>query len=267
MINNYLLIKLRPIFKLVYHITSEIGFKPISTVYFLRGIPIYIYQSIQFYLSSKNSNFALPISVPFPCLTDRYDSAGHIDKHYFHQDLWAARKVYENKPEKHIDVGSRIDGFIAHLLTFRDVEVLDVREMTSPIRGMTFRQADLMQSESVPESICDSVSCLHALEHFGLGRYGDPIDPEGHIKGLKSLTKILKPGGRLLLSVPIGKERVDFNAHRVFLVETIFSLTKADYELISFSYIDDLGKFQENANYTKAPDMIYGCGMFELKKL
>jgi hypothetical protein len=156
---------------------------------------------------------------------------------------------------------------VAHILTFQDVEVLDVRNLTSSIKGMTFRQADLMQTNTVPHSICDSLSCLHALEHFGLGRYGDPIDPEGHIKGLQSLTKLLKSGGRLLLSVPIGRERVEFNAHRVFAVETILSLTKVDYKLLSFAYIDDEGIFHEHADYTKCPNLIYGCGMFELAKL
>jgi hypothetical protein len=91
--------------------------------------------------------------------------------------------------------------------------------------------------------------------------------PEGHIKGLTSLTKLLKPGGTLLLSVPIGFERVEFNGHRVFSVETILSLTKSDYDLISFSYIDDNDDFYENANTAKVPDIIYSCGLFYFRKL
>ncbi|ALB43700.1 hypothetical protein AA650_24325 [Anabaena sp. WA102] len=253
--------------KIVYHVISELGFTPLNTISFFRGVPIYISQFLKFYLESQKSNRAIAIGNLFPCMIDRYEGAGHITKHYFHQDLWAARKIYQNNPEHHIDVGSRIDGFVSHVLTFRDIEILDVRPMASNVSGMTFRQADLMQSESVPVNICDSLSCLHALEHFGLGRYGDPIDPEGHIKGLTSLTKLLKPGGTLLLSVPIGFERVEFNGHRVFSVETILSLTKADYDLISFSYIDDKDDFYENANTAKVPDIIYGCGLFYLRKL
>jgi hypothetical protein len=125
---------------------------------------------------------------------------------------------------------------------------------------------DLMLTNTVPENICDSLSCLHALEHFGLGRYGDPIDPEGHIKGLRSLTKLLKPNGTLLLSVPIGLERVEFNAHRIFSVETILSLTESDYDLISFSYIDDNGDFHNSTKTVEVPEMTYGCGMFEFKR-
>lgn len=252
--------------KIIHHIISELGFNPLNTIWFVRSFPRYIYQFINFWIKTKKAQQIPPIGTPFPCMLDRYESAGSLPKHYFHQDLWAARKVYQNNPEHHIDVGSRIDGFIAHILTFRDVEILDVRPMTSNISGITFRQADLIQSADLPSDICDSLSCLHALEHFGLGRYGDPIDPEGHIKGLQSLTKLLKPNGTLLLSVPIGLERVEFNAHRVFSVETILTLTEPDYELISFAYIDDHDKLHNITKQIETPDMIYGCGLFELKK-
>lgn len=258
---------LRYTFKGIHHFLSNLGFNPLNTISSIRGIPIYISQFINFYFLSKKSAKNIPIKNVFPCLIDRYEGAGRLCKHYFHQDLWASRKVYQNNPEHHIDVGSRIDGFVANILTFRDIEVLDVRAITSTVRGMTFRQADLMQSESLPENICDSISCLHALEHFGLGRYGDPIDPEGHIKGLQSLTKLLKPGGKLLLSVPIGYQRVEFNGHRVFAPETILSITKIDYKLISFSYIDDQDNFYENVVPMEVPQMIYGCGLFEFKKV
>lgn len=252
--------------KTAIHVVYELGFNPINTILFFKRLPFYIYEFVKFYWVSKKSDQNFPIVNLLPCLIDKYECAGRLSKHYFHQDLWAARKIYQNNPERHIDVGSRIDGFVAHVLTFRDIEILDVRPMTSKVSGMSFRQADVMQLDSIPEKICDSVSCLHALEHFGLGRYGDPIDPEGHIKGLKSLTKLLQTGGKLLLSVPIGVERVEFNGHRVFSVETILSLTKTEYELISFSYIDDQDDFHENIDTTKVKDMLYGCGLFEFKK-
>lgn len=259
-------IRLRHTIKAIYHVVSDFGFDPLNTLSFIRGIPTYVHHSIQFRLKSKSSKFSLPISAPFPCLTDRYQKAGYIDKHYFHQDLWAARKIYERNPSRHIDVGSRVDGFIAHLLTFRDVEVLDIRSLESNVRGMTFRQVDVMDTDTVPNELCDSVSCLHALEHFGLGRYGDPIDPEGHIKGLRSLIKMLKPSGVLLLSVPIGRERVEFNGHRIFLAETVIHLVSQYLHLTSFSYIDDEGILHEDANLAEVPIMAYGCGLFEFRK-
>ncbi len=253
--------------KTIYHVISELGFNSLNTIAFIRSIPVYTYQLINFWIKTKKFKQVPLIGTPFPCMLDRYEGAGSLPKHYFHQDLWASRKVYQNNPEHHIDVGSRIDGFVAHVLTFRDVEILDVRPMTSNISGMTFRQADLIQPEDLPTSICDSLSCLHALEHFGLGRYGDPIDPEGYIKGLRSLTKLLKPSGTLLLSVLIGRERVEFNAHRIFSAKTILSLTESDYELISFSYIDDNDDFHNSTKTVEVPDMIHGCGLFEFRRL
>lgn len=251
----------------VYHFLAEFGVDPIKLARSITSIPWYISQVILFLTrlhksDIKNKSFSLS-----PSFNDRYDGAGKLDRHYFHQDLWAARKVYEENPTYHIDVGSRIDGFIAHLLTFREVEVLDIRPMSSLAKGLKFRQLDIMNYNDVPSDICDSISCLHALEHFGLGRYGDPIDPEGYVKGLKSLTKLLQPEGKLLLSLPVGIECINFNSHRVFSPKTILQCTESDYELISFSYIDDDKNFHENVPIKSFPsDLIFGCGMFEFRK-
>lgn len=252
----------------IYHFFSEFGLDPIKFTHSLASIPWYLSQVTQFLLRLNKSNVKNKSFTLSPSFNDRYDGAGKLDRHYFYQDLWAARKVYEDNPNCHIDVGSRVDGFIAHLLTFREVEVLDIRPMPSLIRGMKFRQLDLMIYNDVPSSICDSVSCLHALEHFGLGRYGDPIDPEGYIKGLRSLTKLLRPGGKLLLSVPIGHECIKFNSHRIFSAETIIQYTESDLQLISFSYIDDDKNFYEDVSIQSLPPkLIFGCGMFEFIKL
>jgi hypothetical protein len=247
-------------------ISIELGFNPLGFFNSIRGIPIYIKQLLLFVIANRKHKNGISVSVLSPCLSDRYSTAAKFDQHYFFQDLWAAKKVYQNNPKHHVDVGSRIDGFISHLLIFRNVEVLDVRPMTSNVMGMSFRQVDLMQFDKVPEGMCDSVSCLHALEHFGLGRYGDPIDPEGYIKGLKSLEKMLMPNGKLLLSVPIGYERVEFNAHRVFSIETILQLTQESFQLLSFSVIDDEGNFHENSSLKLDFHIEYGCGLFELVK-
>jgi Caenorhabditis protein of unknown function, DUF268 len=254
--------KFRHFLKASYYFVNEAGFNPARTLRSLAGLPVYLRQLFVFAFSSKNT-YKLSL---YPCLSDRYSDAGSFPRHYFHQDLWASKIVFRNNPDHHVDVGSRVDGFVAHLLTFREVEVLDVRPLKSDIEGMSFRQADLMQIDSIPSNIADSISCLHALEHFGLGRYGDPLDPEGHIKGLKALTKALRVGGHLLLSVPIGKERIEFNAHRVFSPLTILNLLKDNYELLSFSYVDDENKYYSSVDVNSLPGLVYGCGMFELKK-
>ncbi|HJQ10151.1 MAG TPA: DUF268 domain-containing protein [Gemmatimonadaceae bacterium] len=115
-----------------------------------------------------------------------------------------------------MDIGSRVDGFVAHVATFREIEVFDILPNTTPIPGVVFRKADLMEPVEGMADYCDSMSCLHALEHFGLGRYGDPINPDGYRRGIESMARLLKSKGILYLSVPLGEERVEFNAQRVF---------------------------------------------------
>lgn len=151
-----------------------------------------------------------------PCVHDWYEEGGATKNEYFWQDLLVARKICVANPRKHVDIGSRVDGFVAHVASFRDIEVFDVRPITAVIPGVVFRQADLMQPIVGLEGYCDSLSCLHALEHFGLGRYGDPLDPLGFQRGLASMSRLVSKGGTLYLSVPLGSERVEFNANWVF---------------------------------------------------
>jgi hypothetical protein len=118
---------------------------------------------------------------------------------------------------RHIDVGSRIDGFVAHLACARPVDVYDIRPLDVVIPNVRFRQWDLTASDSTAsEEPADCVSCLHTLEHVGLGRYGDKLDSDGWRVGLARLASLVRPGGQLWLSVPVGQRRVEFNAHRVF---------------------------------------------------
>jgi predicted SAM-dependent methyltransferase len=119
---------------------------------------------------------------------------------------------------------------------------------------------------------CDSLSCLHALEHFGLGRYGDKIDYQGHKRGWNNLYKILKKGGKLYFSVPIGTQRIEFNAHRVFSMDYLLKMIEGRYKIDSFSYVNDAGDLVKNAELND--DLVktnfschYGCGIFELTKL
>lgn len=118
----------------------------------------------------------------YPILSNYTTQAGCVTGHYFHQDLLVASFIHAKNPERHIDVGSRIDGFVAHVASFRKIEVMDVRDLGWTGHGnISFVRADLMNSDACKPDMTDSVSCLHALEHFGLGRYGDPIDPGGHV--------------------------------------------------------------------------------------
>ena len=181
-----------------------------------------------------------------PCLHDWYEEGGTTNSEYFWQDLVVAKKVFERNPRRHVDIGSRVDGFIAHVASFREIEVFDVRPVSAQVPGVTFRQADIMNPVSEMAGCCDSLSCLHALEHFGLGRYRDPIDPEGFRAGLRAMSSFLEEGGTLYLSVPIGVERVEFNAHRVFDPSTILDLaTKSSLRIDSLCVISDRSRCSE----------------------
>jgi hypothetical protein len=207
----------------------------------------------------------------YPILTDLSSQAGTAKGHYFHQDLLVASYIHKNSPIRHIDVGSRIDGFVAHVACFRKIDVLDVRPLSlNGHENITVIQKDLSQPSEEFFEISDSVSCLHALEHFGLGRYGDPIDPMGHIKGFNNLTKMLKPNGRLYISVPISnKTSTQFNAHRIFNPTDIlgWSNDRSILELLSFDYVDDAGELHRDVNCTLPIMDIYGCGIYTFKKL
>lgn len=207
------------------------------------------------------------IALDRPMLQDLSDQAGSASGHYFHQDLLVATKINQANPQKHVDVGSRIDGFVAHVAAFRDIEVFDIRPL-DPLAHprIRFVQGDLMSSGGVPSDYCDSLSCLHALEHFGLGRYGDPIDPDGHMKGFGNLTKMLKPGGVLYISFPIGSSGTHFNAHRVFDPTEILAWSKDSFTLVDYHYVDDRGDLHHLGTPASTPRLNYGCGIYVLKK-
>ena len=207
-----------------------------------------------------------------PIILDFTAQAGTASGVYFHQDLLVASLIYAATPERHIDIGSRIDGFVAHLATFRKIEVMDVRELKETgHQNIIFLKADLMDASQASEGITDSISCLHAIEHFGLGRYGDPLDPLGHIKGFNNMLKMLKPNGTFYISFPIGRgNEVHFNAHRVFHPQDIFNWIGdgGTFELVRFDFVDDQGNLHQKIDLkTHHIDVKEGCGIYTLKKL
>ncbi|OLE51091.1 MAG: hypothetical protein AUG51_24855 [Acidobacteria bacterium 13_1_20CM_3_53_8] len=198
-------------------------------------------------------------------MTDFDGEAGWAGGPYFHQDLWAARKIYHARPARHIDIGSRIDGFVAHVLTFMPIIVIDIRPLSSDLPDLNFIQDDATLLSNFEDDSVESLSSLHAIEHFGLGRYGDPVDPDACFKAMASLARVLKPGGRLYFSVPIGIERVEFNAHRVFSPKTILQAFNK-LRLLSFATVDDAGKIEIEAKPDDYNEARMACGLFEFTK-
>lgn len=244
---------------------SVVGFDPRRCLSNLKGLPFYLRDVIVYCQRRPSESFRIHLFDCFPILDERRQNAGTGKGAYFHQDLWAARKIFARCPEGHIDVGSRIDGFVAHLLTFMPVTVIDIRPMESEVLGLTFVQDDATSLTNLPDQSVDSLSSLHAAEHFGLGRYSDPVEPQACHTFIKSLERVLKPGGRLYFAVPIGRERVEFNAHRIFSPATIINSFDG-LSLVSFSVVDDAGSLYEDVDYRTLPEFEYGCGLFEFTK-
>ena len=242
------------------------GFDPWVFYRNLKGAPAYFSDWRRYRQLKPPPTFCLRLRNAYPVLTDRNASAGLANGHYFHQDLWAARMIFQRRPVEHLDIGSRIDGFVAHLLTFMPVTIVDIRPLVSNIQGLTVIQDDATTLSKIKSSSVHSLSSLHVAEHFGLGRYSDPIDPEACFRFMESLQRVLAPGGRLYFSVPIGRERVEFNAHRVFDPNTILGRFSG-LQLASFSYVGDDGALYQDTNPSLMPKSNLACGLFEFTKV
>ena len=260
---------MRAIKQAYWILVNQVGIDPIKLFNFFNRSFLYLKDLYCFRKSYKGKLSLLP------CLHDRYVEGGDTKSEYFWQDLIVARHVYEANPIKHVDVGSRIDGFVSHVASFRDIEVFDIRPITSKIPGVLFKTADFMDCKSLPnfegDGYCDSLSCLHAIEHFGLGRYGDEINSNGFKIGLTNMLKLLKPGGVFYLSTPIGLSRVEFNANWIFnpvnLVNTVRDNGLSLEKLMLFNHRSGLTEKDTSFSTLKhLSDETYNLGIFTFKK-
>lgn len=198
----------------------------------------------------------------FPCLLDR-TAVTPFDPHYFYQGAWLARKLTADKPRHHVDVGSSVLT-ISVLSAFVPTTFVDYRPLSTKLAGLSLVAGNATQLPFADAAL-SSVSSLHVIEHVGLGRYGDPIDPEGTRKALAELARVVAPGGRLLVTTPVGRERVCFNAHRVSAPASVPAAVPS-LKLVSFSFVDDAGDFTADSEPGLAAALDYGCGMFEFRR-
>lgn len=197
-----------------------------------------------------------------PCLLDRVPTTPY-DPHYFHQAIWATERVLELKPAEHVDVGSEIN-FVGTLSTIVPVAFVDIRPLTVHLPRLRSVTGDLLALPFEDGSV-ESLSCLHVAEHVGLGRYGDELAPDGTARACAELARILAPGGTLLFSVPVGRPRVCFNAHRVHTPAQMVRYFM-DLELDEFSVVDDHYELVNDADVDRAAVLNYGCGLFRFRR-
>ena len=187
-----------------------------------------------------------------------------FDAHYTYHPAWAVRKVKEINPEFHVDISSTIR-FGTMLSAFVPVKLFDYRPVDISLPNLETHHADVTNLHFESSSIV-SLSCMHTVEHIGLGRYGDNVDYNGDIKAISELKRVLSVGGNLLFVVPVGKPRIVFNAHRIYSYNQIMNEFD-DFDLIEFSLISDEGDgLLLNPSEEIINDQNYGCGCFWFRK-
>ena len=220
------------------------------------------------YAANRRRYAALPGAEPlrlrdsFPKLADRL-STTPFDAHYLHQDTWAAQRIAEEAPHKHVDVGSRVD-YVCFLTAVTAVTFVDIRPLEANIEGLTSVTGSVLEMPFADRTLA-SLSCLHVSEHIGLGRYGDPLDPAGSLKAMDELQRVLAPGGHLLFSLPVGRPRVCFDAHRVHAPTTVRERF-GELELLEFAGVDDGGSFARRRELHELASMNYACGIYHFRR-
>lgn len=213
----------------------------------------------------KDHRFLLLKKDFWKCLDDNTQTSGFCT-HYTYHPGWAARVLAQTKPSKHIDISSCLI-FSSIMSAFIPFEFYDLRPAEFYLDNLNCGRADLLNLPFPDDSI-ESLSCMHTIEHVGLGRFGDEIDPDGDLKAISELKRVLKKGGNLLFVVPVGKPRIQYNAHRNYSYEMIMDyfkdLTLKDYTLVPDNALE-VGMIK-NATQEVTDQQIHGCGCFWFQK-
>ena len=210
-----------------------------------------------------NNRFVCRWGDRWPCLSDATGKTG-FDAHYIYHPAWAMRCIVAVNPEKHVDISSKLD-FITLLSAVLPVDFYDYRPADISLSGLKCRHADLTALHFEDNSI-ESLSCMHVIEHIGLERYGDSFDPEGDLKAIRELIRVLAPNGHLYFVVPLGEEaRIQYNAHRIYTYEQILHYFRS-LSLEDFAFVTDDARFIDNAAASVVVGSKYGCGCFHFAK-
>jgi len=201
----------------------------------------------------------------YPCLGDR-TALTAFDPHYIYHPAWAARVLAQTRPACHVDISSSLH-FCTIVSGFIPVKFYDYRPAPLQLSDLETGAVDLLALPFADGSI-ESLSCMHVVEHIGLGRYGDPLDADGDLKAMAQLKRVLAPGGSLLFVTPVGRPGIMFNAHRIYSYEAIVQAFDG-LQLHEFSLIPDNGYeagIIHNASASVANAQTYGCGCFWFKR-
>ncbi len=187
----------------------------------------------------------------------------NVDPQYFHAHIWTLSRLLNTPPAEHVDVASSY-AFVGLLTCLTRVRYVEFNPPAVVPKNMEVIEGSLLDLPFADGQVA-SLSCLHAAEHVGLGRYGDPLDPHGTRKAAAELARILAPGGNLFFGVPIGRPRVQFNGQRVHAASQIVSYFPG-LDLTEYSGVLDGGAYVENIALDALDDCFGGCGLFWFRK-
>ncbi|MDD2733282.1 MAG: DUF268 domain-containing protein [Desulfuromonadaceae bacterium] len=224
---------------------------------------VYCNQFIK-YAVNKETQEKLHFSDFWPILTDNTGQS-QFDSHYTYLNYWALEKIKNSVAPAHIDVGSQI-GFVTLLSLVKPVTFIDIRPLEISMPGLTSKKGSILSLPFGNNSVA-SISSLHVIEHIGLGRYGDPIDPKGTQKAIDELSRVVAPGGDLYVAVPVGVSRTCFNAHRILNPSDIVGKFASNgIELKDFCVVTDNVEYLIDKNPADFVGQHYACGMFHFVK-
>jgi SAM-dependent methyltransferase len=203
----------------------------------------------------------------YPCLADRTQTT-RFDPQYFFQAIWAFKNITARSPRVHVDIGSEVS-FVGILSTATQVEFVDIRPLPVQLENLVCKAGSIVELPYADSSV-ESASSMHVLEHIGLGRYGDTIDPEGTLKACRELVRILAPGGSLYVSIPVGTPRVKFNGLRIFSVKEVLEYFRG-LNLVEMSLVDNFGQYHsavdpESILFDEETAQDFALGCFHLSK-
>jgi len=253
--------KIIPKYSVLYYILS--GGKTIWSN--ITALPSYKkeYRKFTKISSMAEERFPLNWDNRFPCLTDKTIETT-FDSHYIYHPAWASRILAQTRPELHIDISSTLH-FCTMLSAFMPVKFYDYRPASLTLSNLSSEKADLLNLPFQNDSI-SSVSCMHTIEHIGLGRYGDPLDYDGDIKAIKELIRVTKNTGDILFVTPVGQPKLMFNGQRIYSYQQVISYF-TNCTLMNFSLIPDSGGIINNADPELVKEQKYGCGCFWFRKI
>lgn len=193
----------------------------------------------------------------------------------FDRDLeypWMLKNINIRKG-KLLDVGSTIGGMLYDLLP-KDIEINTININTQRYIQNIHQYTGDIRNTDIKDETFDIITCISTLEHIGVeGRYNVKNDPDGDIKAMKEMHRLLKKNGRLILTVPYGARNV-LPINRLYNNERIKKLFHG-YKVVKEEYLKYNSKYgiwlnvseQEAAKTDWLIERWYALGLFVLEKL